>query len=126
MWWILKYRSQAYKPSWTKLLPKSGPKFDRVVAQLRAVHVPRLAEDYLQLRHCVVEHFLMELAVPIALSSGSHDIEAGSSSATEAGPSPGAEAESSPVSASAEDHVVVDPYELEWRDTYLPSPEVVM
>ena len=46
--------------------------------------------------------------------------------AAEAGRSPGVEAESSPVLASAEDYIVVDPYELEWRDMYLPSPEVVM
>jgi len=64
--------------------------------------------------------------VPNGFDIGSHNTEAGSSSATEAGPSPGSEAESSSVSALAEDYNVVDPYELEWRDMYLPAPEVVM
>lgn len=114
------------RPSWTKLLPKGGPKFDRVVAQLRAVHVPRLAEDYLQLRHCVVEHFLRELTVPTALGPVSRDTEAGSSSATEGGPSPNTEAESSPVSALAEDYIVVDPYERQWRNTYFSAHDVVL
>jgi len=75
--------------------------------------VLRLAKDYLRLRYCVVEHFLIELIVLIALGSRSHDTEVGLSPATKAGPSPSAEAELSLVSALAKDYIVVDLYELE-------------
>lgn len=112
--------------SWTKLLPKSGPRFDRVVTQMRAVRLPQLAKDYMQLRRCVVNHFLMELTVPAAVEPVSRDTEAGLTSATEAESSTATEVDSSSATESAEDYAIVDPYEREWRDLYFPTHDVVM
>ncbi len=64
--------------------------------------------------------------MPTAVSSGPRNIEAGSSSGTDVGPSPGTEAGSNPVSASTEDYIVVDSYELEWRKAWVHTPDAII
>jgi len=44
--------------TWTKLLPKSGPKFDDVMKHLKSTELPNLAVRYRILREIVVGHQL--------------------------------------------------------------------
>ncbi|KAK5217810.1 hypothetical protein LTR72_009473 [Exophiala xenobiotica] len=47
--------------SWCEVLPKSGDKFEMVVAHLRSTPVNTLAQEYSELRHCIINHQLDSL-----------------------------------------------------------------
>ena len=42
--------------SWVKLLPKQGKKFEDAMNHLKSTQLPRLAQEYAQLRAAIVDH----------------------------------------------------------------------
>lgn len=40
--------------SWTKLITKSGPKFNAVLERLQEISIPQVAEQYIELRQRVI------------------------------------------------------------------------
>jgi hypothetical protein len=40
--------------SWTKLITKSGPKFNAILKRLQEISIPQVAEQYIELRQRVI------------------------------------------------------------------------